>query len=332
VLCGATTVADIGIPETVLAPSPQGGAKRSLGDSTFANAPALWRHAFPKPTLESHKYNRGHAIVVSGAPEHTGAARLAARGALRIGAGLVTLVGTAAATAVNAVASTAVMTRVAGSAKALRTLLGDERLNAVVIGPGAGVGIDTAEQVEAVLASGAAAVLDADALTSFTPLTEKGRERGAFGFTAARLAEEPTASVLFDAIGKRTAAVVMTPHEGEFKRLFPDLGSIRSKLERARAAAKASGAVVILKGADTVIASPDGRAAINDNAPPTLATAGSGDVLAGFVVGLLAQRMPAFEAACAAVWLHGAAASTFGPGLISEDLPEMLPRVLGGLP
>ncbi len=341
VLCGETTVADIGIPASVLgaahttaSPSVQtegGQTEQPLAVTAFVNRPSLWRAAYPRLSLDSHKYARGHAVVVSGGPEHTGAARLGARGALRIGSGLVTLVGSAAATAVNAVASTAVMTRIAGSAKALSALLEDERLNAVLIGPGAGVGTDTAEQVQAVLASSAAVVLDADALTSFAPQKGTLRERGAFGFTASRLVDHPTAARLFEAIGRRSAPVVMTPHDGEFKRLFQDLSGLPSKLDRARAAAGISGAVVVLKGADTVIAAPDGRAAINDNAPPTLATAGSGDVLAGMVVGLLAQRMPAFEAACAAVWLHGAAAAAFGPGLISEDLPELLPRVLASL-
>jgi NAD(P)H-hydrate epimerase len=185
--------------------------------------------------------------------------------------------------------------------------------------------------VVTVLASPAAVVLDADALTSFAPgeSQEPVRATG-FGFVVRGAEPGPAPEGLFNAIKARKAPVVLTPHEGEFKRLFGEFAgpSAGSKLERTRRAAETSGAVVILKGPDTVIASPDGRAAINDNAPPWLATAGSGDVLAGLVTGLLAQRMPAFEAACAAVWLHGECAKRLGVGLIAEDLPEALPQVL----
>jgi NAD(P)H-hydrate epimerase len=315
--CGALQVADIGIPDSVL---------RGIASRTFANRPALWLAHYPRLHLGAHKYTRGHAIVVSGPAESTGAARMGARAALRVGAGLVTLVGSAAATAINATHATAVMVRAVTSDAALAEVLADERRNAVLFGPGAGVGAATAGTVLAILASPAGAVLDADALTSFAPDgTDVPVKAAGLGFVV-RAEPDPTAQALFDAIKGRKAATVLTPHEGEFKRLFGDLPG--SKLDRARQAAAASGAIVILKGPDTVIAAPDGRAAINDNAPPWLATAGSGDVLAGLVTGLLAQRMPAFEAACAAVWLHGECANAFGLGLIAEDLSEQLPRVL----
>lgn len=295
-LCGPVTVADIGIPERVL---------DDIRPQTACNAPALWRAVYPWPRPGGHKYDRGHAVAVSGGPETTGAARLGARGALRIGVGLVTVASPREALFVNAAHLTAVMVRAFDRPNGLADILADRRRNAVLLGPGAGLDDATRTMVGIVLASGAAVVLDADALTVS--------------------AESPR--TLFDAIGSRPdRAVVLTPHEGEFRRLF---GAIEgSKLERARAAARTSGAIVLLKGPDTVIAAPDGRAAINENAPPWLATAGSGDVLAGFITGLLAQGMPAFGAACAAAWMHGECATAFGPGLIAEDLAETLPKVL----
>lgn len=298
--CGPVTVADIGIPASVLT---------RIRPTAFANAPPLWRHAFPVPTLDGHKYTRGHVVTVSGGMASTGAARLAARGALRAGAGLVTIASPREALAVNAAASLAIMVRPTDGAGELAALLSDPRLNALVIGPGCGVGAATAAMVEAALKGSGAAVLDADALTSF--------------------AERP--QQLFDACAERgDAATVMTPHEGEFARLFGEVkeAAAGSKLERARAAARAAHAVVLLKGADTVVAAPDGRAAISENAPPWLATAGSGDVLAGMIAGLLAQGMPPFEATNAAAWLHGEAGNEIGLGLISEDLPEALPKIL----
>jgi NAD(P)H-hydrate epimerase len=315
-LCGSVTCAEIGIPAPVL---------DTLDVKTFANAPPLWQRDYPWPSGQAHKYTRGHAVVVSGPADRTGAARLGARAALRIGAGLVTVVGTQAATAVNATHLTAIMIAVADTDAALADFLADTRRNAALIGPGAGVGAVTATKVMTLLGSRAAVVLDADALTSFAAATSANAVQG-LGFTSRGADPGPTREHLFDAIKARANGVVMTPHEGEFSRLFGALTG--SKLDRTRQAAQASGAVVVLKGPDTVIAAPDGRAAINENAPPWLATAGSGDVLAGLITGLLAQAMPAFEAACAAVWLHGESATAFGPGLIAEDLPEMLPRVL----
>jgi NAD(P)H-hydrate epimerase len=294
--CGEVIVAEIGIPESTLA---------AIRPKTFANEPRLWLADYPWPKPEGHKYARGHAVVVSGPVYSTGAARLGARGALRVGAGLVTVASPRDASAVNAAQLTAIMVREADDAGALASLLADERKNAVLIGPGGGVGERTKDMTVTALSSPAAIVLDADALTSF--------------------AGHPSA--LFGAVSAREAPVVLTPHEGEFARLFPDLAS-GSKLERARAAASRSGAIILLKGADTVVAAPDGTASINAMTSPWLATAGTGDVLAGMVLGLLAQGMTGFAGASAAVWLHGAAAKAYGPGLIAEDLPEMLPAVL----
>ncbi|MGQ0672510.1 MAG: NAD(P)H-hydrate dehydratase [Hyphomicrobium sp.] len=326
-LCGEVVVADIGIPAAILANDRFARPSGKRGTATSANGLALWRPAYPWPRLDGHKYDRGHAVVVSGPAHSTGAARLGARAALRIGAGLVTVAGPPAATAINAAHLTSVMVRALGGPSALADLLSDERLNAVLYGPGAGVGEETAAAVAMILRSPAAVVLDADALSSCAGEPPGGAAPVGFGFTPARRSAALGREHVFDAIRRRAAPVVLTPHEGEFKRLFPECAD-GSKLDRARAAASSSGAIVVLKGADTVIASPDGRAVINDNAPPWLATAGSGDVLAGFITGLLAQRMPAFEAACAGVWLHGECAAHFGPGLIAEDLSELLPRVL----
>lgn len=298
--CGKVRVADIGICDAVL---------ERIRPQTFVNEPRLWRALFPVPRIDGHKYSRGHAVVVSGGLSFTGAARLAARGALRAGAGLATIASPREALAVNAAANFAIMVRPVDGAAELTHFLADRRLNAVVLGPGGGVGAPMREMVLAALQGERAVVLDADALTSF--------------------ADDPGALVA--AIGSRGGAItILTPHDGEFSRLFKgitDIIKLDSKLERARAAARHAGAVVLLKGPDTVVAAPDGRASIADNAPPWLATAGAGDVLAGMIAGLLAQGMPGFEAASAAVWLHGEAASAFGPGLISEDLPEALPQV-----
>ena len=293
-LCGETLVADIGIPEAVL---------DEIAPRCHANGPALWGAAHPRPGPADHKYSRGHAVVVGGGIETTGAARLAARAALRAGAGLVTLACPPGALMVYAQALEAVMTRAIAEPHGFDDLLDDARRNAVLIGPGNGVGETTRKRVLAGLAANKACVLDADALTSF----------------------EKQPSELFKEI---SSPCILTPHEGEFSRLFDFQGD---KLSRARAAAAESGAVVLLKGADTVIAAPDGRAAINHNAPPELATAGSGDVLAGIAVALLAQGMSAFDAACAAAWLHGDAAARFGPGLIAEDICETLPATLAAL-
>jgi hydroxyethylthiazole kinase-like uncharacterized protein yjeF len=299
--CGPVEVADIGIKADVLA---------RVRPNAVLNDPALWRAQFPLPRAGGHKYSRGHAVVVSGGLITTGAPRLAARAALRAGAGLVTIASPREALAIHAAANTAVMVRPVDGAGDLTAFLSDRRFNAVVLGPGGGVGAAMREQVLAALDGPRAVVLDADALTSFAG---------------------EGAPALFAAIARRNEqATVLTPHEGEFARLFGSrLHDVEksSKLEKAMAAAEASGATVLLKGADTVVAQPAGRAAINANAPPWLASAGTGDVLAGFVAGLLAQGMPAFEAAAAAVWLHGEAATAAGMGMISEDLSETLPGI-----
>ncbi len=294
--CGEITVGDIGIPDDVL---------QRIRPATFANRPELWLSVFPWPRPQGHKYDRGHAVVVSGPASSTGAARLAAEGALRAGAGLVTVASPKDALLVNAAQLTAIMLREVDEAGELAELLSDRRKNAVLIGPATGVGKRTKELVQAALASEAICVLDADALTSF--------------------ASEPDA--LFRGIAARSAPVAITPHDGEFARLFG--AAVKgSKLDRAREAAKRSGAIVLLKGADSVVAAPDGRASINATSSPWLATAGTGDVLAGLALGLLAQGMEPFLAVSAAVWMHGRAALLFGPGLISEDLPGLIPAVL----
>jgi len=289
-LCGQVTLADIGIPSEVI---------EGMDEISFENHPALWCDMFPWPQLDDHKYRRGHVLVVGG-EIMTGAARLSARAAARAGAGLVTVAAPAPAWQVYATALTSIMVQPLDDASNLTDILADERKNVLVVGPGAGVSEATRQHVLAALDTGRAVVLDADAITSF------GSAPG----------------TLFSAIN---GDCVLTPHEGEFGRLFAADGD---KLTRARTAARQSGAIVVLKGADTVIASPDGRAVINSNAPPTLATGGTGDVLTGIIAGLMAQGMAPFLAAAAAAWLHGEAARQFGPGLIAEDLPDMLPRVL----
>jgi hydroxyethylthiazole kinase-like uncharacterized protein yjeF len=298
--CGRVRVADIGIDPSVLA---------EIRPQTSENVPQSWQKSFPVPEIDGHKYARGHAVVLSGEMASTGAARLAARGALRAGAGLVTVASPRDALAVNAAALTAVMVRAADTVVEFAELLNDRRLNSIVIGPGAGISDRTRDLVHTALSTKRGLVLDADALTSFADAPDRL-------FEAIKASEDPQ--------------VVLTPHEGEFPRLFSDISNKhpgRSKLERVRDAAHRAGAVVLLKGPDTVVASPDGRATIASNAPPWLATAGAGDVLAGIIAGLLAQGVAAFEAACIGVWMHGEAASEAGPGLIAEDLPEVLPAV-----
>lgn len=290
--CGELVLREIGIPPSVL---------DAIAPNMFLNGSGLWQ--LPQPDIEGHKYTRGHCVVVSGDALHTGAARLAALSALRCGAGLVSLVGEMSALMVHATHVTSIMLADIGSTGSFEAFMADERRNVVVIGPAAGVGPQTHQNVHTALASGAACVLDADALTSFS-----GDERALFAAIKRN--------------GKRP--VVMTPHEGEFSRLFPTVRG--DKVSRAQLAAELSGAVVVLKGADSVIAAPNGWAAINTNAPPNLAVAGSGDVLAGIIGGLLAQGLGAASAAAAGVFIHGQAGLVFGGyGLIAEDLPNAIP-------
>ncbi|HHZ09704.1 MAG TPA: NAD(P)H-hydrate dehydratase [Rhizobiales bacterium] len=303
-LCGEVIVADIGISDAVVS---------AFDAAAVENGPALWRRSLPVPAVDTHKYRRGHVGVFSGGPSATGAARLAAMGAARSGAGAVTVLSPGAALAANAAHLTSIMLRRADGLADIDAFLAERRPRALVYGPGLSPDASTAALlvtlVERLGGSGCALVVDASAITAVA-----GAQAEAF----------------FAAVGGAGVDVVLTPHEGEFVRLFPDLCADRqpSKLERARLAAARAGATLILKGADTVIAGANGRAAINANGTPLLATAGSGDVLAGIAAGCLAQGMPAFEAAAAAVWMHAEAARAFGPGLIAEDLPTALVPVL----
>ncbi|WP_454684700.1 NAD(P)H-hydrate dehydratase [Ancylobacter moscoviensis] len=290
---GPLTVADIGIrPEALDVLRPR----------AFENVPEFWAGHFPVPRPQGHKYSRGHLVAVSGPARATGATRLAARAALRAGAGLVTVACPEAAMVIHATNLSAVMVRPVEDAAGLAHLLTDRRLSTVVIGPGVGVGQGARDRLLA--CADRRLVLDADLITSF-----KG--------------DVDTLATII----KASPAAVATPHDGEFARLFarcPEVLEAPSRLERARAGAARLGATLLLKGPDTVVASPDGRAAIAANAPPWLATAGAGDVLSGIVGGLLAQGMPPLEAAAAGVWLHGEAAREAGPGLVADDLIEAL--------
>jgi hydroxyethylthiazole kinase-like uncharacterized protein yjeF len=304
-LCGVVTLANIGIaPEIAFAPG-------AVLPRSFRNASTLWSGLWPTTALDAHKYQRGAVLVVAGGLEGVGAPRLAGLAALRTGAGLVTIACRPEALAAHAARGPdALMQRSIEASATLVRLLAEKRLKAVLAGPALGLDGVAREAVRLVLDAGVPAVLDADALTLLA--ARPGR--------------------LQALISRRGAPCVLTPHEGEFDRLFGQVEVIRAasgKLERARAAAAFSGCVVVLKGAGSVIAAPDGRAAINTTGSPALATAGSGDVLGGIVAGLLAQGMPAFEAACAAVWMHGRAGETLGFGLIADDLPEALPALLG---
>ncbi len=293
-LCGDVVVADIGVPENVIE-----AQKLAL----WENTPELWEDLFPWPTSEAHKHARGHVLVASGGRARTGGARLAARAALRVGAGLVTVLSPPDALAENAAQLTAIMLREAASPAAYAEAA--QHAQCVLIGPAFGLTPEHRACLDAALdAPGRCPlVLDADAITLLAPLTRKLDVRD-----------------------------VLTPHVGEFKRACPGLleGAV-NRIEAARAAAAIAGCIVALKGPDTVVAAPDGRAVVNTTGTPFLASAGSGDVLAGLIGGLIGQGMASFEAAAAGVWLHGRAGESCGPGLIAEDLTEVLPRILSGL-
>ena len=291
-LCGDIRVIDIAIPDAVT---------KAVAPRQGRNTPSAWVSALPAPGPADHKYRRGHAVLAGGSVM-TGAARLAAEAARRIGAGLLTMAVPSVVSGLYRSASSGTLVADCDGLADFQEMIADSRRNAILVGPGHGVGETTRLYAEAALATGRAVVLDADALTVFA---------GAVPYLAARV----------------TGPLVITPHDGEFARLFPDLTDL-GKLARTRIAARRLGGVVVLKGADTVIAEPGGLALINENAPPWLATGGTGDVLAGTVLGLLAQGMGAFDSAAAAVWLNGAAASIVGPDLLAEDLPAYLAAAL----
>jgi len=292
--CGKLTVADIGIPPSVL---------QEISPRLWLNHPTLWRRTLVREGLSDHKYARGHLSILGGALA-TGAARLAALAARRAGAGLVTIATPVSAMVVFQSAEPGNLVVACDDGPAFARLLEDERRNAVLIGPGSGINERTRVAALAALAARRAVVLDADAISAFAG----------------------TPADLFNTV---QSPALLTPHEGEFRRLFPDLAGVPGKVERARQAARRSGATVLLKGPDTVIAAPDGRAVINVHAPPTLATAGSGDVLAGIAGGLMGQGLSPLAAGAAAAWLHGEAARCFGgPGLVAEDLIHCVPQAL----
>lgn len=293
-LCGKISLVDIGISEKVLT---------NIQPNIAQNDPELWFSQYPWPQVTDYKYTRGSILIAAGG-SMTGATRLAARAASRIGAGVVTIASPAEVSSIFAQDDPSFLVKCFAGGKDFASLLEDERLNTLLIGPGAGVKPETADLVLQALETNKSVVLDADALTVFKERKEE----------------------FFRAIPKSN--VVLTPHDGEFSRLFDISGD---KLSRCRKAAEISGAVVLLKGADTVVTAPDGRAIINCNAPSSLATAGAGDVLSGLIAGLIAQGMDPFWAASAACWIHGKAAIEYGPGLIASDLSEFIPSVLRDL-
>lgn len=290
--CGKIIITDIGIPDKNV---------EYIKPDIFINCCELWQDKLPKYNGDIHKYHKGHAVIVSGDKIHTGASRLAAAAAQRIGAGLVSISSPDDALDIHAAALTSIMIR---KRQEISEDLRNEKFNSWCIGPAAGLTEETRQETIGLLTAGKKTVIDADAITVFENDPEE----------------------LFKAT-RNNANSVLTPHAGEFKRIFPELTE-HDKISAAREAAVISGAIVIYKGSDTVIANPQGIAVVSENAPSNLATAGSGDVLAGIVCGLMAQNMEIFDAACAAQWIHSECGNIFGPGLISEDLPNLIPEVL----
>lgn len=299
--CGEIRLVNIGIPDAVL---------NSIKPSYFLNTPHLWEPLWPILDYDTHKYRRGHAVVFSGPQTSTGAARLAAFAAARSGAGLVTVLAPQDALPVHEMHLTSIMIKKMEDDREILTFLAARKVRSVVLGPAFGA-LDRAFSIaKAILREGkiTTLVLDADALTA---LAGHGQE-------------------MFELIKSSPVNVILTPHEGEFHRVFPDIAgrTERTRIEKAKDAAEQSGATIVYKGADTMIASPLGRVAITINGTPYLATAGAGDVLSGIIGGLSAQQMPPFEAACASVWVHAQCARHFGLGMIAEDIVSALPVVL----
>ncbi len=301
-LCGNLIVAELGMPS---------GAFQDITPVAYANELEFWIDELRQPGMSGHKYDRGHAVIFSGPAAKSGAARLSAMGALRAGAGLVTIAGRTDDLNVLAAQTTAIMLMGCDRMADVEAMTADERLNAFVIGPGFSNMESARSYVTHLVRSDRRVVIDADAITAFAGAPDE----------------------LFEICRSHPSQIVLTPHGGEFRRLFADIAQDESssKIAKARAAAERSSAVVVFKGADSVIAAPDGRVAVNATGTPWLATAGTGDVLAGIIAAQIAQGVPSFEAACIGVWMHGRAAEFFGPGLISEDLPNMLPQVHAAL-
>lgn len=292
-LCGDVNIRDIGIADEVI---------KETGLSVHENEPQLWQTRIPFPALDQHKYHRGHAVVLGG-ENLTGAARLSSEAAMRCGVGLCTVVTSVDAAPVYRAGAAHVMVESFDKRKEFADHIQDERRNSIIMGPGAGLEDkkELQEIILAALATKKAIVLDADALSCF----------------------EGEADILCKALHEKA---VLTPHEGEFYKLFGDLDG--DKVKRAREATQKTGAVILLKGPDTVIAAPDHVPVVNNHASPYLATGGSGDVLSGMIGGFLAQGVNPFDAACIASWMHGEASLQLGAGMVSSDLIEIIPNIL----